>query len=502
MFDLETQSKIPKPIQILCHQLHTFKKSIFGFLLCLPTSLLALLLLILLAYNGVSVFCVHLPFLPKTPLPPLIPPSQLILPSNFSRQNLAGDHNTKLLLQWPPNPSSPSPTKLSFSSSSSVYVVREENAPLFIKTTTHFPSSPKPEVSLVKPVPITGSASRRARRLKKMKRKLRSLTSSSSETVTTNQPFSKRIKEFFVSKNCTKPRFFMTWISSLSSFGERESFAVESLFKSHPNSCLVIVSKTMDSDEGINRVLKPFSDSGFKVLAISPDYDYVFKNTPAEAWFNLLKTGKVNPGEIPLGQNLSNLLRLALLYKYGGVYTDTDMIFVKSFSRLKNVIGAQTIDLETGKWSRLNNAVLVFDKSHPLLFEFIKEFALTFDGNKWGHNGPYLVSRVVSRIMINSSCVFRNSGNEKSDFTVLAPPAFYPVDWSRIQSLFSSPNDEFQSKWVVGKLRHIRTKSFVVHLWNRQSKKMRIEKGSILDYIMLDSCVFSCNNNSLLVSSL
>ncbi|GMH03187.1 hypothetical protein Nepgr_005026 [Nepenthes gracilis] len=29
-------------------------------------------------------------------------------------------------------------------------------------------------------------------------------------------------------------------------------------------------------------------------------------------------------------------------------------------------------------------------RGHPLLLKFIEDFATTFDGNKWGHNGPYL----------------------------------------------------------------------------------------------------------------
>ncbi|KAL0305781.1 UNVERIFIED_CONTAM: hypothetical protein Sradi_5995400 [Sesamum radiatum] len=92
---------------------------------------------------------------------------------------------------------------------------------------------------------------------------------------------------------------------------------------------------------------------------------------------------------------------MGLLYRFGGTYIDTDVIVLKSFEGLRNVIGAQTIDLATGNWSRLNNAVMIFDQGHPLLHKFIEEFALTFDGNKWGHNGPYLVSRVVSRLSWN-----------------------------------------------------------------------------------------------------
>ncbi|KAL0409599.1 UNVERIFIED_CONTAM: hypothetical protein Sradi_1894300 [Sesamum radiatum] len=41
---------------------------------------------------------------------------------------------------------------------------------------------------------------------------------------------------------------------------------------------------------------------------------------------------------------------------------------------------------------------MIFNEGHPLLYKFIQDLALTFDGNKWGHNGPYMVSRVVSRV--------------------------------------------------------------------------------------------------------
>ncbi|EXB82803.1 Uncharacterized protein L484_012116 [Morus notabilis] len=457
MFDFDNPKLIiHRPILVLVHQLQDLKRSLFAFFFCVPTSLLALLLLFLLAYNGVSVFYIHVPFLAK------FPPQ----PANFSRQNP--------VLKFS---SSSSSSKLS---SSVMYVVREENSPMFLKT--HFPAFQNYNNFPLKPTPKRVSKFRISKRVKKTKRKVRRL---SSETQNQNQFFTARLREFFFGSRKCKPRFFMTWISSLDSFGERELFAVESLFKSHPNACLAIVSKIMDSEKG-NVLLKPFSDSGFRVLAISPDYDSVLKNTPAESWFSRLRKGNVNPGEISLCQNLSNLLRLALLYKFGGIYTDTDMIFVNSFSKLRNVIGAQTVDLETGHWSRLNNAVLVFDKNHPLLLMFIKEFALTFDGNKWGHNGPYLVSRVVKRLRENPGF----------NFTVLPPHAFYPVDWSRIRSLFRNAGDELHSKWMIGKMKHVRTKSFAVHLWNRQSKRLKVEEGSIIDHLQKDFCIF-CNSSSV-----
>ncbi|XP_071722137.1 uncharacterized protein [Rutidosis leptorrhynchoides] len=301
---------------------------------------------------------------------------------------------------------------------------------------------------------------------------------------TNSKKFSSRVKEFLHLHDC-KLRFFMTWISPIGFFGDREILAIEGLFKSHPNACLVIVSNSLDSGKGNKTILKPFTDKGFKLIAAMPDFDYIFKNTSAAIWFNELKRGTIHPGDVPLGQNLSNLLRLALLYKFGGIYVDTDVVLLKSLSSLRNSIGAQTTDTETRNWTRLNNAVMIFDKEHPLLYEFIQEFSFTFNGNRWGHNGPYLVSRVASRVIDNPGF----------NFTVLNPSAFYPVDWSRIRSLFRKPKDEMHSKFLRKKLETIRNESFAVHLWNKHSRKFTVEEGSIIDHIRSDCCIF-CNHSS------
>ncbi|WCJ28081.1 alpha 1 4-glycosyltransferase family protein [Euphorbia peplus] len=287
--------------------------------------------------------------------------------------------------------------------------------------------------------------------------------------------FHRRTREFF--NNECEVQFFMTWISPASSFGGRDFLGMETLFKVHPNGCLMILSESLDSRQGY-RILKQLVNRGFKVAAVKPDLEFLFRKTPAETWFDELKSGNKDPGEIPLPQNLSNLIRLAVLYKYGGVYLDTDFIVLKSFSGLRNSIGAQSVDADSKNWTRLNNAVLVFDKKHPLLFRFIQEFAATFDGNKWGHNGPYLVSRVVQKV----------SGKLGYNFTVLSPMAFYPVGWTKIAGLFKKPENRAESKWVQAKLLQLSGDTYAVHLWNKQSSKIRIEEGSIMATLISDHC--------------
>ncbi|MFQ6641597.1 hypothetical protein Gotur_014466 [Gossypium turneri] len=292
------------------------------------------------------------------------------------------------------------------------------------------------------------------------------------------EKFHGRVQEFFNHK--CEVQFFMTWISTAESFGIREILAVESVFKAHPHGCLMILSRTLDSAQG-HMILKPLLDRGFKVQAVTPDLPFLLKNTPAEAWFNDIKSGEKDPGGIPLAQNLSNLMRLAALYKYGGVYLDTDFIVLKSFKGLKNTIGAQSTN-SAKNWTRLNNAVLVFDMNHPLLYKFIEEFALTFDGNKWGHNGPYMVSRVVHRV----------EGRPGYNFTILPPVAFYPVDWIKIVRLFKVPSQQADPKWFEAKLQELNEKSYGLHLWNKQSSKLMVEEGSAMGKLLSEHCVL-CN---------
>lgn len=290
--------------------------------------------------------------------------------------------------------------------------------------------------------------------------------------------FQRKANEFVGDSGC-EVNFVMTWISPADLFGKREVLAIESVFKSNPHGCLMILSATMDSPQGY-KTLKPFLDRGYKVVAVTPDLPFLLKGTAGETWLDEIRSGRRDPGKISLAQNLSNLMRLAYLYKYGGVYLDTDMILLKSFKGLNNIIGAQTLDPSFTNWTRLNNAVLIFDKNHPLLLKFIEEFARTFNGNVWGYNGPYLVSRVAARAAVKE---------EYNNFTVMRPSAFYPVNWLEIEKFFKVPKTEKESKWVKVKLLQMLRRSYGLHLWNKFSRKFEIEQGSAMWRLVSDHCI-------------
>ena len=278
--------------------------------------------------------------------------------------------------------------------------------------------------------------------------------------------------------------FHIIWLSPAKSFGKREFLTMDTLFKSHPRACLLIISRSMDSQAGY-RILKPLLDRGFKVMGITPDLPFLVKGTPAEAWLEEISSGTKDPGQIPLSQNLSNLIRLAMLYKYGGVYMDVDMVILRDLSGLKNAVGAQSVDGVTRQWTRLSGAVMIFDINHPILVDFLQEFATTFDGNRWGYNGPYLVSRVIGRV----------ENMPGYDLTILRPKAFYPVDWIRIGSLFKKPSDDNERRWVEDKVIEMLYEggTYAVHLWNKMSRELKIEEGSVMARIIAERCVV-CDN--------
>ncbi|MCE3216096.1 hypothetical protein HAX54_004863, partial [Datura stramonium] len=102
------------------------------------------------------------------------------------------------------------------------------------------------------------------------------------------------------------------------------------IMKSTKTSRKFNISRTLDSPSGI-MIFRPLVELGYRILAVTPDLCLLFENTPAASWFIDLKNGKKDPGKVPLAQNLSNLMRLAVLYKYGGVYRISFIILKKFF---------------------------------------------------------------------------------------------------------------------------------------------------------------------------
>jgi hypothetical protein len=70
--------------------------------------------------------------------------------------------------------------------------------------------------------------------------------------------------------------------------------------------------------------------------------------------------------------NLKDAARLALLYKYGGIYSDFDTITMKSFQSLLKYSGFGLITESNS--SSVGNGLIIFKSNHPYLNYTIKQF--------------------------------------------------------------------------------------------------------------------------------
>jgi len=89
-------------------------------------------------------------------------------------------------------------------------------------------------------------------------------------------------------------------------------------------------------------------------------------------------------------QNKANALRLAVVWKYGGMYMDADMVLLRDPTLLPLGMSTQML---YGK-NRYNNAAFKFPRGFPILRYYMDEFVTNYHGSTWGWQGPRLVTRV------------------------------------------------------------------------------------------------------------
>ncbi|KAL3011562.1 hypothetical protein AAZX31_07G205000 [Glycine max] len=109
------------------------------------------------------------------------------------------------------------------------------------------------------------------------------------------------------------------------------SLVSESLLFHHPDACVVVFSEMVELDFFKESFVKDgykvaVAILRYKVAVATPMLDELLKDMPAHifatVWFEWKKTGFCST-------HYSELIHLAALYKYGGIYLDSDIIVLK-----------------------------------------------------------------------------------------------------------------------------------------------------------------------------
>ena len=199
----------------------------------------------------------------------------------------------------------------------------------------------------------------------------------------------------------------------------------------------------------------------------------MFVSTPLWTWYatNQYKNSSMVP------QNLSNALRLAVIWKYGGMYTDLDIIATSQlFFTAHGNLARQHAPEES--LLAYNNAVLGFPRQHPFVWRLMQQFVSGFNGFVWGSNGPNLVSRVYKQCMADMDPVC-------ADLEVSAAWRHAPIPWTDIPQVL-------QQSWMGTELwEQVQQISWAVHWYHNQWKASHnscVHRGSVFEKIMIQTC--------------
>ncbi|RLV63569.1 hypothetical protein DV515_00018140 [Chloebia gouldiae] len=247
------------------------------------------------------------------------------------------------------------------------------------------------------------------------------------------------------------------------------SCSVESAARTHPTSRVVVLMKGLA--KGNTSLPKHWAFSllsCFPNVEIQPlDLTELFSGTPLAQWF-LQPQRQQEPHFLPV---LSDACRIVLMWKFGGIYLDTDFIVLKNLENLTNALGIQDDGV-------LNGAFLSFKAKHEFMELCMQDFVQNYNGWVWGHQGPELLTRVFKK--------WCSLGTIKSmsckGVSALAREVVYPIPWQDWKKLFEAVSAlEFEK---------LLKNTYAVHIWNKLSHgtKLEIPSQALLAQLYAQFC--------------
>ncbi|NXJ02562.1 A4GAT galactosyltransferase, partial [Psophia crepitans] len=231
--------------------------------------------------------------------------------------------------------------------------------------------------------------------------------------------------------------------------------SVESAARTHPGTRVVVLMKGLASGNtslpnhwGFS-LLSCFRNVEFRHL----DLTELFSGTPLAKWY-LQPEHQKEPYFLPV---LSDACRIAIMWKFGGTYLDTDFIVLRNLKNLTNALGMQSQDV-------LNGAFLSFKPQHEFIALCMQDFVDNYNGWIWAHQGPGLLTRVfkklcsIGNIQTNMNC---------KGVRALSPEAFYPIPWEDWKKLFDTISSS--------ELHKILKNTYALHVWNKLSHGTRLD---------------------------
>ncbi|XP_063212932.1 lactosylceramide 4-alpha-galactosyltransferase-like isoform X1 [Chroicocephalus ridibundus] len=231
--------------------------------------------------------------------------------------------------------------------------------------------------------------------------------------------------------------------------------SVESAARMHPGTRVMVLMKGLANGNASLPNHWAFSLLRcFPNVEIQPlDLPELFSGTPLAKWY-LQSYHRWEPYFLPV---LSDACRITIMWKFGGIYLDTDFIVLKNLKNLTNALGIEDQNV-------LNGAFLSFTPKHEFMELCMQDFVDNYNGWIWAHQGPQLLTRVFKKW-----CSIKNIQNNMSckGVRALSPEAVYPIRWEDWKKLFETISSS--------ELHKLLKNTYAVHVWNKLSHGTRLE---------------------------
>lgn len=231
------------------------------------------------------------------------------------------------------------------------------------------------------------------------------------------------------------------------------SCAVESAAKIYPARPVIFFMKGLSNT---TQLASNTSSPAFSLLSAIENVFFVplnmkklFEDTPLFSWYT-----KINSSAEKYWLHVSSdASRLAIIWKYGGIYMDTDVISIRPIPE-KNFLAAQG-----SRYS--SNGVFGFLPHHPFLWGCMENFVERYNSHIWGNQGPNLMTRML-RLWCRLEDFQELDDLKCPNISFLHPQRFYPI-----------PYPEWRRYYQVWGTEPSFNASYALHLWNFMNKEGR-----------------------------
>ncbi|XP_075056617.1 alpha-1,4-N-acetylglucosaminyltransferase-like [Mixophyes fleayi] len=193
----------------------------------------------------------------------------------------------------------------------------------------------------------------------------------------------------------------------------------------------------------------------------------IFRDTPLLPWYK-----KVNPKQEANWIHVSSDgCRLALLWKHGGIYMDTDIISIHRVP-YKNFLAAQSSQYSS-------NGIFGFSSHHNFTRKSMKDFTQNYNSQIWGNQGPQLFTRILKQFCV----IPRFNGTEDitcGNISFLNPQRFYPI-----------PYPAWRRYYQVWEKLPTFNDSYALHLWNYMNQgrvNMVLGSNTLVEHLYKQHC--------------